>query len=344
MSAQPRAPGPVAVTGATGFVGMHVVRGLHDAGVPVRAVVRPGTRRVERVATLRRWGCEVAEADVGDLAALERALAGCRAVVHLVAIIRERVGATFDLINRRGVREVAAAARAGGAGRVVHLSALGAGPRAPRYLQSKWAGEEELRRSGIPWVIFRPSFIIGPGGGAARQFAAVVRLGAWYPLWLLGVPFRPLAALASVTPVVPVLGSGQYRSMPVDVRDVVDLVGWALDHPAAVGQTFDVVGPDTLTYDAILDEVMSALGVRRWKVHIPLRAARALVREMARLPSPPITPDEFEALILDNVGDPGPVQRVFGLTPRPFREAIRFALAGDAEYPPDGGTGGSHGP
>jgi uncharacterized protein YbjT (DUF2867 family) len=326
----------VAVTGATGFVGAHVARGLRDAGVPVRAVVRPATRKGHRLADLRRWGCEVVEADVGDLAALERALAGCRAVVHLVAIIRERVGATFDLINRRGVREVAAAARAAGVGRIVHLSALGAGPQAPRYLQSKWAGEEELRRSGVPWVIFRPSFILGPGGGAARQFAAVVRLGPWYPLWLVGVPWRPLAALATLTPVVPVLGSGRYRSMPVDVRDVVELVRRALDLPDAIGQTYDVVGPDVLTYDALLDEVMAVLGVRRWKVHIPLGAARALVREMARLPSPPITPDEFEALILDNVGDPGPVQRVFGLTPRPCRDAIRFALATDAGGLPGG--------
>lgn len=326
----------VAVTGATGFVGTHVVRGLREAGVPVRAVVRPGTRRVDRLADLRRWGCEVAEADVGDLGALERAMAGCRAVVHLVAIIRERLGATFDLVNRRGVREVAAAARAAGVHRVVHLSALGAGPRAPRYLQSKWAGEEELRRSGVGWVIFRPSFIIGPGGGAARQFAAVVRLGVWYPLWLLGVPYRLLAALAAVTPVVPVLGDGRYRSMPVDVRDVVELVRRALDHPGAAGQTFDVVGPDVLTYDAVLDEVMAVLGVRRWKVHIPLRAARALVREMARLPSPPITPDEFEALILDNVGDPSPVRQVFGLTPRPFRDALRFALTADAGGLPGG--------
>ncbi len=336
MPAQAHTSGAVAVTGATGFVGAHVVRGLRDAGMPVRAVVRPATSKSDRVAQLRRWECEVVEADVGDLAALERAVAGCRAVVHLVAIIRERVGATFDLINRRGVREVAAAARAAGVGRVVHLSALGAGPRAPRYLQSKWAGEEELRRSGVPWVIFRPSFIIGPGGGAARQFAAVVRLGAWYPLWLLGAPFRPLASLAAVTPVVPVLGSGRYRSMPVDVRDVVELVRWAVERPDVLGQTFDVVGPEVLTYDALLDEVMGVLGVRRWKVHIPLRAARALVREMARLPSPPITVDEFEALILDNVGDPEPVRRVFGITPRPFREAIRFALAGDAGGLPGG--------
>ncbi len=154
------------------------MRMLRTQGFEVRAVVRPGTKKSQRLATVQGLGCTVTYADVGDLGALERAFDGCAAVVHLVAIIRERVGATFDLVNRRGAAEVAAAAKVSGVRRIVHLSALGAGPEAPRYLQSKWMGEEAIRRSGVPSVIIRPSFVIGPGGGAAVQFAAVVRLGA----------------------------------------------------------------------------------------------------------------------------------------------------------------------
>src|SRR5437870_11869352 len=201
----------VAVTGAAGFIGSHVVRMLRTEGFEVRAVVRPGTKGGQRLATVQGLGCTVTYADVAEPGALERALDGCAAVVHLVAIIRERVGATFDLVNRRGAAEVAAAAKVSGVGRIVHLSALGAGPEAPRYLQSKWMGEEAIRRSGVPSVIIRPAFVIGPGGGAAVQFAAVVRLGPWYPLYLLGVPARPLELLAVLAPIVPVLGSGQYR-------------------------------------------------------------------------------------------------------------------------------------
>src|SRR5438876_4431394 len=150
----------VAVTGAAGFIGSHVVRMLRTEGFEVRAVVRPGTKKSQRLAAVQGLGCTVAYADVGDLGALERAFDGCAAVVHLVAIIRERVGATFDLVNRRGAAEVAAAAKVSGVQRIVHLSALGAGPEAPRYLQSKWMGEEAIRRSGVPSVIIRPSFVI----------------------------------------------------------------------------------------------------------------------------------------------------------------------------------------
>jgi len=324
-------PGPVAVTGATGFIGGHVVSMLRRAGAVVRVVVRPGTRRTQRLAALEAAGCEIAYADVGDLSALERAFTGCAAVVHLVAIIRERVGASFDLINRRGAAEAAAAAKASGVRRIVHLSALGAGPQAPRYLRSKWAGEEAIRHSGIPYVIVRPSFVIGPGGGAATQFAAIVRLGPWYPLSLLGVPERPLARLAALLPIVPVLGSGRYRSMPLDVRDLMAVVDQALRRDDVLGDVYDIGGPDVLTYDRLIDEVASVLGVRRWKAHMPMWMARALVREFRFLPNPPITQDEFDALLLDNVCDPSRAVQTFGLTLRPFREAMRYALRKDVE-------------
>ena len=243
-----------------------------------------------------------------------------------MAIIRERVGATFDLVNRRGAAEVAAAAKVSGVQRIVHLSALGAGPEAPRYLQSKWMGEEAIRRSGVPSVIIRPSFVIGPGGGAAIQFAAVVRLGPWYPLYLLGVPARPLEVLAVLAPIVPVLGSGQYRSMPLDVRDLLAVVGQALRRDDVLGEVYELGGPHALTYDGLLDDVMAVLGLRRWKVHMPMSLARALVREFRYLPNPPITQDEFEALLVDNVCDNTKAVRTFGLTLKPFRDAMRYAL------------------
>ncbi|HVH30854.1 MAG TPA: NAD(P)H-binding protein [bacterium] len=318
--------GIVAVTGPTGFIGSHVVKLLRGAGMAVRAVVRPQSKKSDQLAQLRALGCEVATADVGDVGALERAFTGCASVVHLVAVIRERLGATFDLINRRGAAEVAAAARTAGVGRLVHLSALGASPQAPRYLRSKWAGEEAIRRGGVPYVIFRPSFVIGPGGGAAAQLADVVRLGPWYLFHLLGAPRRPLEALAAVIPVVPVFGSGQYRSMPVDVRDLLEVVRQALTRHDILGEAYDLCGPDVLTYEALLDEVARAVGVRRWKAHMPMRLSRALVREFRYLPNPPITQDEFEALLVDNVCQGNQTVQVFGLHLTPVREALRYAL------------------
>lgn len=312
----------VAVTGASGFVGTPLTQALRDAGWTVRAVVRS----TDALVRLRAMGYEGALADIRDRPSLERALAGCAAAVHLVAILRESDRATYDSVNRQGSANVAAAARAVGVDRLVLLSALGAGPSSTQYLRSKWAGEEEVRRSGIRHVIFRPSFIIGPNGGAARQFADVVRYGPWYPLQLMLGGDRLFAALGGLAPIIPVLGSGRTRFMPVDRDDVFAAVLQSLERGDVLGETYEIGGPDVVTYDQIMDTVAETLRLRRWKIHLPAGPAGMLVRLFSLFPNPPITRDEFQTLGIDNVCDNTKVVRTFHLTLRPFADSMRGAL------------------
>jgi len=322
MSARPAAPRPVAVTGAGGFVGLRLVHHLREQGRAVRGIVRS----TQDVRALRDAGCEVAIADVRDPASLRQAFAGAQAVIHLVAIIRARGAETFDAVNHAGAARAAAAAREAGVDRFIHLGALGAGPHATRYLRSKWLGEEAVRSAGAPFVIFRPSILIGPGGGAAAQFAEVVRFGPWYPLVLLLGLRGFFGRLTPLTPVVPVLGSGRYRSMPVALDDVLPAVTAAIDRPDVVGRTFEIGGPQVLAYNEIVDTTARVLGLRRRRVHLPLWAARAIVRAFALLPNPPITEDERQALFEDNLCDNAEVLRTFDLRLRPFETAMREAL------------------
>lgn len=315
--------GLVAVTGATGFVGSHVVAALLGAGFPVRALVRT----TADAGRLRARGCEIVLADVRDRRSLADAFGGCRAVVHLVAVIRERGDATFTAINRDGAANAAAAAAEQRIERLVHVSALGAGPGAPRYLRSKWEGEEAVRRGSVPHVILRPSFIIGAGGGSAVQLADLVRLGPWYPIKQLTGWEGPLARLATLTPVVPVMGSGRYRSMPVHAGDVMHVLTSALRRADVLGRTFEIGGPDLVTFDEFLQAVGTTLGLRRWRWHVPLPLARVLVWAMAILPDPPITRDELDALLAENVCDNTEVIRTFDLIPTPLGTALRAALA-----------------
>ena len=315
-------PAPIAVTGATGFVGSHLIRRLRDEGLPVRALVR-STRYAGE---LRALGCEVAVGDVRDRASLAAAFAGCFAGVKLVAILRERRGQTFDAINRQGAANAVGAAADAGVARFVHLSALGAARDAPRYPRSKWAGEEAVRAGGIPFVIFRPSILLGAGGGAAAQFADITRFGVWYPLVLLIGARGLFRMLASLTPIVPVLGTGRYRSMPIALNDLLPAVRAALDRDDVLGQTYEVGGPEILTYDELVGRVARVLGLRRLLVHLPDPLARRLVAAFALLPAPPITPDEADALLVDNLCDPAPAVRTFGLRLRPVEQALREAL------------------
>ena len=312
----------MAVTGAGGFVGRRLVHHLREQGRAVRGIVRS----TQDVRVLRDAGCEVAIADVREPASLRQAFAGAGAVIHLVAIIRERGAETFDAVNQAGAAGAAAAAREAGVDRFVHLGALGAGPQATRYLRSKWLGEEAVRSAGAPFVIFRPSILIGPGGGAAAQFAEVVRFGPWYPLVLLLGLRGFFGRLAPLTPVVPVLESGRYRSMPVALDDVLSAVIAAIDRPDVVGRTFEIGGPQALTYNEIMDTTARILGLRRRRVHLPLWAARAIVRAFALLPNPPITEDERQALSEDNLCDNAEALQTFDLRLRPFETAMGEAL------------------
>jgi len=313
----------VAVTGAGGFVGRALVHRLRDHGIPVRGVVR-SPREVD---ALREDGCEAELADVRHPASLRAAFAGVRAVVHLVAILREHGDETFDAVNHAGAQSVATAAREAGVDRFVHLSVVGAHPQATRYLRSKWMGEEAVRSSGVPAVIFRASILIGPGGGAAAQFADVVRFGPWYPLVLQFGGRRLFARLASLVPFVPVLGSGTYRSMPVALDDVLPALVAAVDRPDVAGQTFEIGGPHVLTYNDIVDTTMRVLGLRRRRLHLPAWAARVVVRALSVLPNPPITDDEAQALFEENLCDNAVVVETFNLQLRPFEVAMREALA-----------------
>ena len=148
------------VTGSTGFVGRHVVRVLYASGLKVRCL----TRASSDLTSLAGLDVDIRRGDVIDEASLESALQGVDSVVHLVAVIRETKGATFEATNLVGTRNLVQAARKTGVKRLIYMSNLGAGPdRRFPLLYTKWQAEEVVRNSGIDFVILRPSVIFGRG-------------------------------------------------------------------------------------------------------------------------------------------------------------------------------------
>ena len=290
----------VAVTGATGFVGRFVVNELIRRGHGVVVLARNAD------AARSRFNRPVlaVEGDLFDPPSLDRTFSGADAVVHLVGIIHEKEGHSFDEVHREGTENVAAAAKRSGVARLLHMSAMGAGADAPsEYGRTKAAGEEAVRRSGLDATIFRPSIIFGPGDGFATLLARIVRAS----------PF-----------VVPVIGPGTVRFMPVSVREVSRIYGDALEKPETAGRAFEVGGPETLDLNAIYREIASALG-RPGKrlVHLPLWYGRILAAAMSVLRQPPLTRDQLRSLSRDNVGDTAPTAAVFGAPAVRFADGIR---------------------
>ena len=292
----------ILVTGGTGFVGPKVVHALRAQEREVRCLVRkPGRAR-----TLKAWGCEVVQGDVTDAESMRRAAEGCEAVVHLVAIITGSP-ADFDRVMNGGTQNAVAAAKAAGVRRFVLMSALGVSEQTRTlvpYYEAKWAMEEAVRDSGIEHVVFRPSFVFGRDGGGLPLFVRQVR-------W---------------SPVTPVLGSGERRLQPIWVEDVAAHFAGAVDLPAAANRTFDLVGPDRVTWNELYDRIARTLGKRRGQVHVPIPLARTGAAVIERLPRAPLTRDQLTMLEAgDNVGDPVPAREAFGIEPIGLDEQLRRA-------------------
>jgi NADH dehydrogenase len=292
----------VLVTGGTGFVGPYVVHELRSRDVPVRALVRDTSRGTR----LANWGAELAGGDVTDPVSLRMACEGVDAVVHLVAIIRGRPP-DFERVMANGTRNLVAAAQAAGVRRFVLASALGLDERtkdAVPYFAAKWEMEAAVREAGLEYVILRPSFVFGRDGGVLPTFVRLARF----------------------SPVTPIVGPGTQRLQPIWVEDLAQYYALALAEPAAANRTFELGGPDAVTWNQFWQRLKRVLGVRRLSVHIPFGAMRAQATVTERLPGAPVSRDQLTMLELgDNVvTDPSAVE-TFKLPLVPLDEQLRRA-------------------
>jgi NADH dehydrogenase len=292
----------VLVTGATGFVGPHVVHALRARDVPVRALVRDPRRG----AKLTAWGAELVQGDVTDPASLRAAVEGADAVIHLVAIIKGS-RADFERIMAQGTRDLVAAAREAGVRRFILASALGLNERTKDsvpYFAAKWEMERATKESGLEHVIFRPSFIFGKDGGVLPTFVKLARFA----------------------PVTPIVGPGTQRLQPIWVDDVAEYYARALELPEAANRTFEIGGPDAPTWNEFWDRLKRVLGTRRPSIHVPFSVMRVQAALLEKLPGAPVTRDQLKMLELgDNVVTNPDAVETFKIPLVPLDEQLRRA-------------------
>ncbi len=294
----------VAVTGASGFVGSHVVPALLRAGHRVVAITHDdagGERIVARLEPAARESVGVRRARVTGsdaVASLQAAFGGVDAVVHLVAIPRDRNGGRdLEQVNAGGTRAVIHAMYGAGVHRLVHVGALGVAddPRL-HYARSKALGEQAVRESALDWTILKPSLLWGPRDGFFNIVAGLVRMSPG---------------------VVPVPGNGKSRFQPLWIDDLARCIVLALEGPGTVGQVYELGGPRIWTYREITAEVLRGMGRRRLVVPMPLPIIRLVAGLAEALHVPfPVATDQLRQLALDNVGPIDGVQQGFGFAPR----------------------------
>jgi uncharacterized protein YbjT (DUF2867 family) len=293
----------ILLTGGTGFIGSRIVRALRVEDRAVRALVRDQAD----AGRLQALGCETVVGDMTDAASLRAAVEGCDTVIHLVAIIQGKPS-EFDRVMTQGTRDLVAAAQEAGVRRFVLMSALGFDDQTKDlvpYYRAKWQMEQDVKASGLEHVIFRPSFVFGPGAGALEQFKKIAKLA----------------------PVTPIVGPGTQRIQPIWVDDVAAYYAAAVDKPEAANRTFELGGPDVVTWNEFWARLKRAQGLHRPSLHIPFAVMRAQAVVLERLPKPPVTRDQLKMLAGgDNVVTTTDAVDTFGLPLVPLDEQLRLSV------------------
>jgi uncharacterized protein YbjT (DUF2867 family) len=299
----------VLVTGASGFVGNHILDALTSTGHQVR-----GLSRKLPSASRRKAGVDYRDGvDVPDIDTLKPELfEGIDAVVHLVGIIQEgRGGQTFERIHVEGTRNVVRrAVSAGTVRRFIYMSAIGVGPDSPsEYSRTKFDAEQIIKESGLDYTIFRPSLIIGKDGEFVEQMEDLIKHGG-LPV---NLPF----------PVIPVPGSGANKFQPVFVDDLAACVADALSDQKTKDQTYEIGGSTQVTFNELIRTMAAALNVKKPMLHAPIPGLRVVATVMEKiLPKPPVTRDQLSNLGQDNITSSQAVSKVFGIKPLGFDEMI----------------------
>jgi NADH dehydrogenase len=270
----------ITIYGGSGFIGRHVVRAIAKTGARMRIAVR----RPELAGFLQPLGgvgqINAVQANVRYPDSLLAAAEDADAVVNLVGILFPSGKQTFKSVQDEGARHVAEAARAKGARAFVHVSAIGASPEAPSYYaRSKAEGEAAVREVFPEAVILRPSIVFGPEDDFFNRFAA----------------------LARISPVLPLIGGGKTKIQPVFAGDVAKAILAALTGRAEAEASYEVGGPEVLTMKEIMQRVLAYTMRKRLLVRDPIWLAKLQGAVLQLLPKPMLTVDQVRMLETDNV-------------------------------------------
>ena len=269
----------VTVFGGSGFLGRHIVHALARRGYRVRVAVR----RPNDAQFLRPMGVvgqvEPVQANIRDDVSVRDVVEGADAVVNLVGILYETGRQTFEAVQAEGAGRIARAARDAGIDRFVHVSAIGADAESPSsYARSKAAGEAAVRETLPRAAIVRPSIVFGPEDDFFNRFAAMARL----------------------SPALPLVGGGTTRFQPVYVKDVAEGVARILER-GLYGATYEFGGPEVKSFRELLEDMLRVTGRSRVLAPLPVPIARLVSYAAQFIPNPPLTPDQVRLLGADNV-------------------------------------------
>lgn len=274
--------GLAVVFGGSGFVGRHVVSALAKRGYRVRAAVR----RPDLAGYLQPMGIvgqiQPVQANLRFPDSIKRAVAGADVVVNCVGLLAQSGAQTFNAIHVDGARAVAKAAREAGARRMVHVSAIGADTNGKAdYARTKAAGEQAVLQEFSSAIVLRPSIVFGPEDEFFNRFAAMAR----------------------ISPMLPLIGSGLTKFQPVYVGDLALALANIADGEGVGGKIYELGGPEKLSFRTLLERTLDYTDRKRMLMPMPFWLAKLQALLTWPLPNTlrPITVDQVRLLKNDNI-------------------------------------------
>jgi NADH dehydrogenase len=290
------------LTGATGTIGLPIVRRLTAAGVPVRCLVRDPRRLGGQ-----RVKVQIALGDLADPFSFRNALRGVDTVVHLAAAIRDQPAASIEELSGVATWRLVQAAERTAVKRFVFFSTLGASTRSPaRLMRAKAIAERAVMESSLDYTVFAPSMVYSPSD-----------------------PFLTLLERMSLLPVMPIPGSGDAAVQPIWAEDVAECVLAVLPGGAGEGQSsgrrYELAGPETLSYGDVAECVLSSHHRHRPLLRIPIGLVRRLLTavELVAGPTAFATWDEAQLLEIPLIARQGTADAErLGVLPKPMRAVL----------------------
>jgi uncharacterized protein YbjT (DUF2867 family) len=290
------------ITGATGFIGRHLMVRLAESGYEVRVLLRPSPRnpRIPHGVPM-----QAAVASLSDPRGLRAAMVGVDRVVHLATATRRGGEAELTRVDVEGTRNLCRAAADAGVEHLFFLSHLGA-DRFSAYpvFRAKADAEESVKASGVPYTILRT----GPAFGVEDHLTV------------------PLAMLLAVSPLIFLMpGDGATLLQPIWVEDLATCVSWGLDDPSMRGKVYEIGGPEFVSYRQLVQRVGQFAGYVRFLVPTRQPYLRAASRVMERfLPFPPLTTFNLDYLASNRTASLDALPSIFGLKPSRLEDKLDY--------------------
>lgn len=297
----------ILVSGGTGMVGSAIAKELLRRGEKIAVLGRDASKIRQRLGT----EVEAREGDVRKPETLANAFDGIDTVVNAVQFPGSPVesrskGFTFEEVDLKGTRHQVDAAKRAGVKRFVYISGVGADKDADKHwFRFKWEAENYLQKSGLEWVVVRPTWVFGPEDVSLNRF--------------LG--------LGKMLPFIPMFGDGKQAMQPVFIDDVGRVAADAALKPEAANQVFELGGPERMSMNDVVKAALEVQGKKKGLLHQPVFVGK-LIGSLPNVPPlPPLTADAIDFITNEAVADNSAVERVLQPRLTPLREGLATYLS-----------------